>query len=506
MLIFYRRNIATVIVLASLQWGYASVAFASLAKGSFALKKKKYSEAAFHYFNAIDSTSTKNKIANAELGLARAFVGLSWLASASYYLKRIIKASAGKGRLFELALEELYKLDVNHHLGYKEIATLLPKKFVVGKLNPHLASFVNFYVGKDLINRGRFKEAENLLKKVTQTSYYYKKALFHRGVALHFLGDSKAAIASFESLVSQSSSKQDEWIRSQALLNIARVFYEKSDYFNSIKYYSQVKKNSELWLTAVFEGAWAFFLMKKPNNTLGNIHTLQSPFFSERYFPESNILQAVTLLRFCMFAKVKESLSIFKELYTKPLSEMNDLLKASRKNIEILPNLIAEIESGDLKEYPKLKAIFIELSNNDIVKMMVERNSLLNSESELINKTEPIASSPHKKRLNVIVKRAKKLAVRDYSGYLRERLNNHQNDLNKLHEQVKLIDVEMLLGQIDTLRRQLNFTSYAHKGNFIGGMQPLKIGQKLEYWPFDGEYWKDELGGYVYNLESHCPR
>jgi hypothetical protein len=35
-------------------------------------------------------------------------------------------------------------------------------------------------------------------------------------------------------------------------------------------------------------------------------------------------------------------------------------------------------------------------------------------------------------------------------------------------------------------------------------MQELNVTQDLEYWPFEGEYWEDELGGYVYNLDSKC--
>ncbi|MFW5968507.1 MAG: hypothetical protein ACOCV2_13365, partial [Persicimonas sp.] len=26
------------------------------------------------------------------------------------------------------------------------------------------------------------------------------------------------------------------------------------------------------------------------------------------------------------------------------------------------------------------------------------------------------------------------------------------------------------------------------------------------YWSFDGEYWRDELGSYVYNINSECSR
>ena len=37
-------------------------------------------------------------------------------------------------------------------------------------------------------------------------------------------------------------------------------------------------------------------------------------------------------------------------------------------------------------------------------------------------------------------------------------------------------------------------------------MVPLDLVDELEYWPFEGEYWKDEIGGYVYNIGSKCSK
>ena len=63
----------------------------------------------------------------------------------------------------------------------------------------------------------------------------------------------------------------------------------------------------------------------------------------------------------------------------------------------------------------------------------------------------------------------------------------------------------MNMGKISKLRGKLNIKSgEENKVNFIGGLQELKVGQDLEYWPFQGEYWEDELGGYVYNVNSLC--
>ena len=64
----------------------------------------------------------------------------------------------------------------------------------------------------------------------------------------------------------------------------------------------------------------------------------------------------------------------------------------------------------------------------------------------------------------------------------------------------------MVLGRVDALRAQLKVGTADKKANFIGGLQSLNVTQDLEYWPFEGEYWEDELGGYVYNIESLCAK
>ena len=54
------------------------------------------------------------------------------------------------------------------------------------------------------------------------------------------------------------------------------------------------------------------------------------------------------------------------------------------------------------------------------------------------------------------------------------------------------------------LRNFIRKGKSSNKVQFIGGLQELNINQTLEYWPFEGEYWEDELGFYVYNLDSKC--
>ena len=82
----------------------------------------------------------------------------------------------------------------------------------------------------------------------------------------------------------------------------------------------------------------------------------------------------------------------------------------------------------------------------------------------------------------------------------------YYSQLLDLSNQTKLIVAEMQLGKLAKLRSKINVGQSYDKVQFIGGMQKLRIGQSLEYWPFEKEYWEDELGFYVYNMKSQCSK
>ena len=77
--------------------------------------------------------------------------------------------------------------------------------------------------------------------------------------------------------------------------------------------------------------------------------------------------------------------------------------------------------------------------------------------------------------------------------------------LKDLSDQTKLIHYERATAQTDTLRSKFNQETTQADVNIWGeGMKPLNLSQQVEYWPFEGEWWEDELGGYVYNVASKC--
>ncbi|MCX6118184.1 MAG: hypothetical protein NT027_11630, partial [Proteobacteria bacterium] len=98
----------------------------------------------------------------------------------------------------------------------------------------------------------------------------------------------------------------------------------------------------------------------------------------------------------------------------------------------------------------------------------------------------------------------KQVAVNGASERLYALAADNMEYLKSLSDQTKLVQADMYEGRVDTIRRRLNVTQANDRKQFIGGLQALNIDQQLEYWPFQGEYWEDELGYYVYNIDDRC--
>ena len=123
------------------------------------------------------------------------------------------------------------------------------------------------------------------------------------------------AVSLFETAKQQGSRE----LRTQANLNIARVYYEQKKYRKAFKHYSMVSRKSAAWLDSIFESAWAFFILK---NII--IHLVTFTLFILHFMKIGSTqkhisFNPITFLRLCMIKQASKSLSAFKTKY-KPVN------------------------------------------------------------------------------------------------------------------------------------------------------------------------------------------
>ena len=484
------------------------MAWADLRQGRIYEQTGRFDLAAFEYFDTLRKGAKDGDKIQAEFELASSLQTMKLFYSASYYFGQVLVNHSGPNPYRARALEALTKIDAEYPLGPSFMQSLLAKGLDPNATPEASRAFFYYYLGKDQFAKSHWGEAKNAFARITLKSPFFVKASFHLGIIQALENEPAKAIRSFHNVIRHANRLGNaEWLREQATINIARIHYEAKDFVRAIASYAKIPRNSDNWLTALFEASWAFFLMEKPNNTLGNIHTLHSPFFDNRFFPESYILQAVTFLRLCQFEQVKNSVDAFKTRYTPVLSELSKILDEAKTNPNKMVDWVRAYNSQSLQVYRNAWPIFDALARTDVARQMLSFVANVDKELLILEGTpEAWRSTGLRGTLNEFLNGKKAAIVKDAGRALYQESQFYLQYLSDLSEQTKLIHAELMLGKIEQLRRKLQIRTTPKKENFIGGMQPLVIGQNLEYWPFEGEYWEDELGGYVYNIESQCKK
>jgi len=485
----------------------AEPALANYRAASAYYARHDYISAASAYFQAYGYPRGAGEKEKAEWGLAQSLERLGFYYSASKYYSVIVRRGPKPRNIFfRKALEELGKINSTISLGQSHVVQLFKAHIDPAQVPGAARGFYFYYLGVEAYGRRKFEKASSYFAKVPSGSPYYVKAQFHLGVVANLRGAHSKAIGYFERVRSLTG-KDDNgaWVREQANLNIARVNYEVGRYRTAIQYYAEIPRESDNWLEALFEAAWTFFMMQKHNNVLGTIHTLHSPFFVNRFFPESYILQAITFLRLCRYKQVKVSLSRFKERYKGVFEDLNHILSKYQHDPKGFFKLVYDYRVGSLNDYKRAFAILDALSRTDAYKEA--GNTIRFSDNELARLSRYNArwgSSGLQDELASFLRAKKAAAVKDAGRRLFDQATGYYAYLKELSDQTIGINTEMVLGRVDALRAKLKVGTADKKANFIGGLQPLNVSQDLEYWPFEGEYWEDELGGYVYNIGSLC--
>ena len=482
---------------------YANYAAAQAARG-----RRDYVNAAAGFYSAMANPRDSAEKAKSEWGLAESLYDLGLLYSASKNYTTIIRRGYRPDNpFFRNALERLGAINSTISLGQSHIVQLFKAKIDPVVVPGPAQGFYFYYLGMESFQDAKYERAESLFERVPSSSAYYLRALFHLAVVANLQGKHSQSIGLFQK-VAESAGRDDngDELRELAHLNMARVYYETKKFRQSIEYYSRIPRGVENnWLDAIWEASWAFFLMQKHNNALGNIHTIHSPFFNNRFFPESYVLQAVTYLRLCRYDEVKDSLKKFRERYSPVFADIRSILDQAGGKPRDFFGVVYQYRIGSLSRYKNAWEILDKLSRTDAYREAREtvrfadrelarladfggrwkQNGLMDELGDFLNQKKGLAVSDAGRRLERL--------AREYFSYLKD-----------LSEQTRLIQAEQMLGKIDQLRSELNIGTADRKVSFIGGMQELNVGDQLEYWPFQGEYWEDELGGYVYNIPSKC--
>jgi hypothetical protein len=504
----FARHLIILAILASA--GVSGQAFANYANAVNFYRANRLYEAAGLFFQAKELARTVSEKRAAEWYLADSLQRLGFMYSASKYYTLIVRRGPrANNPYFRKALEALGQINSSVNLGQSQVVELFKAKVDPSAIPGPARGFYFYYLGVEQYTAGKYRAARSYFERVPPGSTYSPGAEFHLGVIANLSGRHSEAISMFRKVrdrISRDPTKSLLW--EQATMNLARVYYETRRFDDSISFYAQIPRNSDNWLDALWEASWAYFMTQKHNNTLGLIHTLHSPFFENRFYPESYILQSITFLRLCRYEEAKGSLKDFQKRYKDVLTAVRSMIGAYNKDNAGFFRLIYDYRTGSLRRFEKGAEVLDRVSRSDAYKEASETIRFATIEqNQLQFRAKAWGSSGLLADLRDFLNAKKRAASEDAGARLYKLAKTQYEYLRDLDNQSGLVLSEILLENINKLRRQINIEAAPSKKQFIGGLQELDPSQDQEYWPFiPAEYWEDELGYYVYNLESRCDK
>jgi len=386
---------------------------------------------------------------------------------------------------------------------------------------------LNYLLGRYKYRNRQFEEAIRLFNKVEDSSQYYIQAQFFAGTSYVQLKKSVPAVQAFQRIETAARSsvegvEDEDRIRDLAFLSMARTYYSASIQLDretnaptvnaqklsaAVKNWNQIESSSEYWLQALFEESWAYFMAGQYPKALGNIHTLQSPYFPGAFYPEGEILKAVIYFSNCNYEAATTVVARFNKHYVPIQEELQKVLARFKGEQQAEPffKFLLSVRDGSADLPANIAGIVKESMSDRQLLRGIEYVRVLDEEMARFQQTAPaFKSSALGNQVSEVLKIARDLAVQDAGDLARSR---YQRNLEELAEHLRngekiLIDITAAQrNELDTAIAENNVTQQESK---IFGI--VKPDEEHMLWPFDGEYWRDELGFYRQVVESACGR
>jgi tetratricopeptide (TPR) repeat protein len=362
-----------------------------------------------------------------------------------------------------------------------------------------------------------FDEVKRLALMIPKGDVFYPRAKYLEGLAYFREGKLEIALETMKEVVRvtrtadgpmTAEAKQLKVLRELAFMQLARTHYGAKQNRYAIFYFAKIERGGVQWLESLFEASWAHYRIGQYEQALGNLITLSSPFFRDEYFPEALILKAVVYFENCRYREALTIIEDFENIYGPVQEELETLVNKNMEATEYF-NVLDEVRKKN-KAGTKLKG------TDEILERIL---NLALTDKDLKKTVDSIAELEGE--MDSIGEKGDTFKYSNLSKQVIEQLKAQRQSLIGKAGLMAKSKLDFELGQLKTLRAnglRIKFETTSKEKDFLeqmlqaGGQQSVVKNYKYSvavsddqlYWPYVGEYWRDELGTYQYTLTKGC--
>jgi hypothetical protein len=491
-------------------------------------KEEHYDQAALSSSELMQDPKLSELHLDANFLLAKSLYRMGMYHSSLVQLSKIL-AKGPQTRFFKSSLEWLFFIShktTNESVILGEIAKYSNEEFPERFRNEfrYLLARYHFVRGRalDLVEQkaeaGKsFDEVKRLALTIPKGDPFYPRAKYLEGLAYFREDNFNASLESMKEVIrvtrpgavrAEGQERQDKDVRELAFVQLARTHYGHRQNRYAIYYYNKVERGGKQWLEALFESSWASYRIGQYEQALGNLITLSSPFFQEEYFPEALILKAVIYYENCRYRESSSILQDFERIYL-PVHNQLEVLLRKEMDAPAYYNVLADIQKKNKTSVAKndtdqiLERILrLALTDKDLKNT---NDSILELEAEidsLDRRPDNFKYSGLSKNLLEDLKKQREALIKKAGVMAKGKLESELAELKKLLANGLRIKFETTTKEKEFLEEQLKAGGQAEIVRKY--KYSVAVADDQLYWPYEGEYWRDELGTFQYTLTKGC--
>jgi hypothetical protein len=455
--------------------------------------------------------------ANAITALALAKAGL-WNSAAYFYLRTLQSGDRAAIRRALTLTEGLLS-----RVGPDLLRDYLIRYTRFEDYAPSGRSAYLFSLGKAAILRDDMNRALEYLNQVRSDSRFYPFSLELRGTALTIQGRvdeavddfrdcqkySELAINEVDTLSARYRSQVNEAkdLAARCAAHEARAWYQSDRFDEAEKAYEKIPKASRVWPEILFEQAWNAFAKREFNRTLGKLVTYKAPALDFVFNTEVEVLRAQTYLSLCLYDDTQKAIDEFTARYTDVGREVKRFVDRSGRSLEPFYQLGVRTLQGPRSSKDPIERMTNRFVRGPYFADLVAQDASLEKERAVIQAftrmTGANAGGGLAGFLNEALKWRRKTIQQLGGAYVRNSLIDHHTVLVADFEKISFIRLEMLSRAKNKLVRAGQKTDAEEDERKRGVVRPSRKDHQM-FWSFNGEFWNDELGDYIFGLESEC--
>ena len=336
-----------------------------------------------------------------------------------------------------------------------------------GFVEKELSDFINYHQGVYDWAHGFPAWGDEHFSKIRPETYYFYRSQYHRSLRLIHEDRIDEALALLRTIVENRF--PDDPFKDEARKTIARLLYEKGSYGEADQMYAAITMNILEQSQNMLERAWAYYRIGNPEKAMGFLYAFEAPSFQNHFTPEYYILKSF----------------IFKDVchYQSALSVVNDFNKR-------YGSALAEIyQRGNPEEnYPLMLVLLSKRKINETWKFL----ELLETEEQ---KIMMIPDKPLQDYLAKMYALQKAESSGNLRLYVQNEYETMANQLLQYEEEAHLMEYEI---GVDMYQRVSESHYREEADNRKGDVDGLVV------YPFQGEFWNDELADYHVKLPDKC--